>query len=218
RPRWLRVTLGAFHGRAKDEHSSPIGSLGARLESKPIKGLRLGLDAVGMPRSIRFKQPFETDSDELLPNPPDPLYPREQRWASGIAYSADVSYTRKYFSVRAEGMLGDRVDVDARYGARSFWAVWGLVAYRFKLGPIGIMPAGRVEWLDTDREHDVGGRLELSAALNILYKKSVRGVLAITRCDVQPDTAVLEQPQPLPYQPYFALDYTRVTLQLQLEI
>ena len=116
------------------------------------------------------------------------------------------------------GMIGDRVDVDARYGARSFWAVWGLVAYRFKVGPIGIMPAGRVEWLDADREHDVGGRLELSAALNILYKKSLRGVLGITRCDVQSQTAVLEQPQPLPYQPYFALDYTRMTLQVQLEI
>jgi len=218
RPRWLRVTLGMFRGRAKGEHSSPIGSLGARLESKPIKGLRLGLDAVGMPRSIRYKQPFETDSDELLPDPPDKLYPREQRWSSGIAYSADISYTLKYFSVRAEGMLGDRVDVDERYGARSFWAVWGLVAYRFKLGPLGIMPAGRVEWLDTDREHDVGGRLELSAALNILYKKSLRGVLAITRTDVQPETAALEQPRPLPYLPYFALDFTRVTLQLQLEI
>jgi hypothetical protein len=92
------------------------------------------------------------------------------------------------------------------------------VAYRFKVGPLGIMPAGRVECLDTDREHDVGGRIELSAALNILFKKSVRGLLAITRCAVQPDSPVLEQPKPLPYMPYLSLDYTRVTFQLQLEI
>jgi hypothetical protein len=218
RPKWLRFQLGIFRGRAKDEHSSPIGAIGGRLESKPIKGLRLGFDVVGMPVAKNYKRPFETSSDDVLPDAPDRMYPREQRWDRGVGYSADVSYTRKYFSVRAEGMLGDRVDIDTRYGARSFWSVWGLVAYRFKLGPLGIMPAARVEWLDTDREHDGGGQLELSAALNVLYKRRVRWLLAVTRIDVQRDTPVLEQPRPLPYIPYFALDITRVTLQLQLEI
>lgn len=218
RPRWLRVQLGMFHGHAKDEHSSPFGALGARLESKPIKGLRVGVDVVGMPKSITYKQPFETDSDEVLPNPTDLQYTRAQNWSKGVAYSADVSYTRKYFSVRAEAMLGDRVDIDERYNARSFWSVWGLAAYRFKVGVLGIMPAVRVEWLDTDREHARGGRLELSAALNVLYKKRVRFLLGATHTDVQPNTPVLEQPRPLPGTPYLALDRTRVTFQLQLEI
>jgi hypothetical protein len=218
RPRWLRATVGIFNGHAKDEHSSLVGAIGARLESKPIKGLRVGVDAVGMPSAQDFKRPFNTDSDDILPNAPDRMYPREKRWGSGIAYSADVSYTRKYWSVRVEGMLGDRVDIDERYGARSFWAVWGLVAYRFKVGPLGIMPAARVEWLDMDREHDVGARLELSAAVNVLYKKRIRWLFAVTRTDVQPSTPFLEQPKPLPYVPYFAIDHTRVTLQLQLEI
>jgi hypothetical protein len=218
RPRWLRVLLGVFRGHAKDERSSPFGAIGARLESKPIKGLRIGFDVVGMPKAISYKRPFETSSDDVLPNPPDQLYPREQRWGNGVAYSADLSYTRKYFSLRAEGMLGDRVDIDQRYDARSFWSVWGLIAYRFKVGPLGVMPAARVEWLETDREHDLGGRLELSAALNVLYKKSVRWALAVTHTDLQRDSPVLEQPQPLPYFPYFGIDSTRLTLQLQLEI
>lgn len=218
RPRWLRVQLGMFHGHAKDEHSSPVGALGARLETKPIKGLRVGVDVVGMPASITYKQPFETDSDEVLPNPTDLMYPRAQNWGKGVAYSADVSYTRKYFSVRAEAMLGDRVDIDERYKARSFWSAWGLAAYRFKVSVLGIMPAVRVEWLDTDREHASGGRLELSAALNVLYKKRVRFVLGATHTDVQPNTPVIEQPRPLPGTPYFALDRTRLTFQLQLEI
>ena len=218
RPRWLRVQLGMFRGRAKDEHSSPAGTVGARAESKPIKGLRFGVDVVAMPFALNYKRPFETSSDERLPDPPDPLYPREQRWGRGVAYSADASLTRKRFTLRAEAMLGDRVDIDERYGARSFWGAWGLLAYRFKLGSVGLMPAVRVEWLDMDREHPVGGQLELSAAFNLLYKKSLRMVVSVTRLEVQEGTPVLEQPRPLPYVPYFALDATRAVLQVQLEL
>jgi hypothetical protein len=35
---------------------------------------------------------------------------------------------------------------------------------------------------------------------------------------VQANTAVIEQPTPLPYVPYMALDNTRVTGQLQIEL
>jgi hypothetical protein len=218
KPRWLHVIFGAFRGHAKDEHASPFGALGARLESKPIKGLRFGADIVGMPASQDYKQPFATSRNDVLPLPPDPLYPREQRWGSGVAYSADVSYSRKKLSLRVEGMLGDRVDIDERYGARAFWAAWGIVAYRFKLGAWGLMPAARVEWLDMDANHSNGGKLELTGALNVLYGKRVRFVIAATRTEVQASTPVLEQPRPLPYVPYFALDNTRLTFQLQLEI
>jgi hypothetical protein len=214
----LHIIFGAFRGHAQDEHASPFGALGARLESKPIKGLRFGADIVGMPASQDYKRPFATSNNDVLPIPPDPLYPREQRWSSGVAYSADVSYSRKKLSLRVEGMLGDRVDIDERYGARSFWAAWGIVAYRFKLGDWGLMPAGRVEWLDMDANHSNGGKLELTGALNVLYGKRVRFVIAATRTEVQASTPVLEQPRPLPYLPYFALDNTRLTFQLQLEI
>jgi hypothetical protein len=80
------------------------------------------------------------------------------------------------------------------------------------------MPALHVEWLDTDREHSGGGRLELSAALNVLYKKRLRFVLAFTRTEVQANTPVIEQPRPLPYEPYLDLSSTKLTAQLQLEL
>jgi hypothetical protein len=210
--------LGAFGGHAKDEHASPLGAIGARLESKPIKGLRLGVDAVGMPTSHDYKRPFDTSSKDQLPNPPDPLYPREQRWAAGKAYSADVSYERHRFTFRTEGLIGDRVDVDERYGARSFWAVWALAAYELRFGWVRVTPVVKAEWLDLDRDHDVGGRRELSAGLLFPYKKRIRMLLDVKRTDVEAGTPVIDSPKPLPAVPYFDVDSTRVTAQLQVEL
>jgi hypothetical protein len=218
KPRHLRLMLGAFRGHAKDEHASPLGAVGARVESKPFKWLRVGADVVGLPFSYSYKQPFETSGKEVLPNPPDPLYPREQRWDSGKAYSADITFTRKRLMLRVEGMLGDRVDVDQRYGARSFMGVWALAAYRFWFGPIRLMPAARIEWLDTDREHSVGVRRAITLGVNVLFSKTVRFVVDVTRTDLEGNTPVIEQPQPLAATPYLDLDNTRVTAQLQLEI
>lgn len=219
KPKWARIIVGTWRGHAKDENASPLGVIAGRIESKPwVKGFRLGASVVGMPFSQSYKQPFETSSKDIRPNPPDMNYPAEQRWDSGKAYSADISYTRKRFSVRVEGLLGDRVDVDQRYNARSYSAIWALVAYRFKVGKIGVMPVGRVEFMDADREHDTGGRRILSFGVNFLYKRSVRFVIDVSHTEVQDDTPVLEQPRPLPGYPYFALDNTRVTGQLQLEL
>ena len=216
--RHLRLLLGAFRGHAKDENASPVGAIGGRVESKPWKALRIGVSMVGMPASYTYKQPFETSSKDMLPMAADPMYQYAQNWGAGKAYGADISYTRKRFTVRVEGLLGDRVDIDRRYNARSFGALWALAAYRFKVGPIGIMPAIRGELLDMDREHESGGRLQLSAALNVLYKRSARFVLDVTRSDVQRNTTVVEQPRPLAANPYLDLDNTRVTAQLQLEL
>jgi hypothetical protein len=218
KPRWLRAWLGVYRSHAKDEHASPLGAIGARLESTPIKGLRVGIDWVGMPYSADYKNPFETSNKDVLPNPPDPFYVREQRWASGKAYSADVTYSRHKLTVRAEGMLGDRVDVETRYGARSFWAAWGLVAYRFKAGPVQLMPAARAEWLDVDREHAGGRRQELTLGLNVIFSRNARLLIDVTRTDVQKNTPVIEQPLPLASVPYLELDNTRIVTQLQLEI
>jgi hypothetical protein len=217
-PKWLRVSLGAFAGHAKDEQASPLGAIGARLESKPFKGLRLGVDAVGMPTSHDYKRPFETSSKDVLPLPPDPLYPRERRWAAGKAYSADVTYERHHFTLRGEGLIGDRVDVDERYGARSFWAFWALLAYDIHVGGFRCMPALRAEWLDLDRDHGVGGRRELRAGVAFPYKKRVRFLVDVARSDIEAGTPVIDSPKPLPAVPYFDLDSTRVTAQLQVEL
>jgi hypothetical protein len=218
KPKLLRLTLGAFGGHAKDEQASPLGAIGARLESKPLKGLRLGIDAVGMPNSHDYKRPFETSGKDVLPNPPDPLYPREVRWAAGKAYSADVSFERHHLTLRTEGLLGDRVDVNERYGARSFWAAWALAAYDVHAGWLRLTPVVRAEWLDTDRDHDVGRRRELSAGVGVPYKKRMRFLVDVRRSSVQRGTPVLDSPKPLPAVPYFDRSSTRVTLQFQAEL
>mgnify|MGYP001551406672 FL=1 len=218
KPKLLRLTLGAFGGHAKDEHESPLGAIGARLESKPLKGLRLGIDAVGMPNSQDYKRPFETSGKDVLPNPPDPLYPREARWAAGKAYSADASFERHHLMLRTEGLIGDRVDVNERYGARSFWAFWALAAYDVHAGWLRFTPVVRAEWLDLDRDHDVGRRRELSAGVGVPYKKRMRFLVDVRRSSVQRGTPVLDSPKPLPAVPYFDRGSTRVTLQFQAEL
>lgn len=218
RRKLLRATLGAFGGHAKDEHASPLGAIGARLESKPFKGLRLGVDAVGMPTSQDYKRPFETSGKDVLPNPPDPLYPRERLWAAGKAYSADAAFERHHLMLRAEALLGDRVDVAERYGARSFWAAWALLAYDLRAGWLRVTPAVRAEWLDLDREHDVGRHVELSVGVAVPYKKRLRVLFDVCRHNVQKGTPVIDSPKPLPAFPYFDRSSTRLAAQLQLEL
>ncbi len=218
KPKLLRVSLGAFAGHAKDEHASPLGAIGARIESKPLKGLRLGVDAIGMPTSQDYKRPFETSSKDVLPNPTDPLYPREQNWAAGKAYSADATFERHHLMVRAEGLIGDRVDVVERYGARSFWAAWALAAYDVHAGWLRLTPVVRAEWLDLDRDHAVGRRRELTAGVGIPFKKQMRFLVDVKRTNVQKGTPVIDSPKPLPAFPYFDRSSTRVTAQFQLEL
>lgn len=216
KPKWLRVAFGAFRGRAKDESHPVVGAIGARIETQPIKGLRLGADWVAHPSRIVHRQPLETSGKDIVPNPADPMYPRAKTWGSGRAVSADIHYQRHHWRLALEGMLGSRVDIDTRYGARNFVAVWGYAGYRIRIGSMHFMPAVRVAWSDADREHDVGVRRELSAALNADLTDNVRILFDVTRRDVQAGTPRLDQPRPLPEAPYMQLDETQGVLQLQV--
>lgn len=218
KPKRLRLALGAFRGHAHDEHDSPVGAIGARAETKPNKHLRFGADIVQHTKAVTYNRPFNTSSKDELPNPVDPLYPTAKHWGQGYAISCDARYKRKGFMARAEFLYGDRVDYDERYGAETFWAVWGLLAYRIDLGMVRLLPALRYEWLDADREHAGGGYSQLSAGVTVLLWGRVRILVDATRTDVQAGTALLNQPKPLPETPYLALDNTRLTTQLQLEL
>ena len=115
-------------------------------------------------------------------------------------------------------MMGTRVDYDTRYGAERWGAVWALASYRFRAGPVHLQPAIRAELLDTDWEHKAGLRRQLSFALATHLSKATRLLFDITRTDVQQDSPVLNQPDPLREVPYSALDSTRVTAQLQVAL
>jgi hypothetical protein len=218
RPELLHVIAGAFRGHSHDENDLLFGTLGARLESEPWKGLRLGVDMVNHLRDTVYQRPFDTKKKHVLPDPPDPFYPTQKHWSAGRAFSADVSFERYHLSARAEAMMGDRVDVDAAYGARTFASVWGLVAYRFKVGPVHLMPALRAEWLDGDLDHKIGMRRELSAALNVILSKNARLLFDVTRIDVEKGSPILDQPEPLQVPPFLDLNSTRLVGQLQVEM
>ena len=213
-----QLTVGAYRGHAYDEHASPVGALAARIESHPVKGLRLGLSAQHQPYEQHYKRPFETSDRDVLPMPSDPLYPRERSWSKGTAYAADATYHRRGLMVRAEGILGDRVDSDVRYGARSFAGAWALLSYKFAAGSVDLQPAARAEWLDVDMDHDIGTRLTLSLAIAVLLSEHVRMLLDATHVEVQAQSPFADPPRPMTEIPYFEIDHTRVTGQLQIEI
>jgi hypothetical protein len=216
KPRHLRLGLGIFRGHAKDEHASLAGAIGARIETEPMKGLRFGVDWVGHPSTNTYLQPLEDSKNQLNPNPPDPQYPYQKTWSKGNAFSADVRYQRHRLLIEAEGMLGKRVDVATRYGASTFGTVWGLIAYRFHVGPVHLMPTLRAELLDADREHPVGLRRILSAGFNVYASKAVRFIVDLARTDVQANSPLLDQPKPIQATPYNELDETRIIAQLQV--
>ena len=218
KPKHLRFQAGVYRGNSKDEHASPLGAVGGRVESRPHKGLRLGVSTAVKPFAVTYQRPFETSGKDELPMPPDPLYPRAKHEGSGKAFSADITFKHKGAMVRGEAMLGDRTDLDSRYGANTFWAVWGLAAYRFRAGSLRLVPALRAEWFDSDREHSVGLRRVLTAGVSCIFSKRVRLIVDVARSDVQAGSPLLEQPRPLPGFPYFELNNTRIIAQLQVEI
>ena len=216
----LRLTLGVFRGHSHDEHDSPAGVVAARIESKPNKHWRLGADIVHHTQSVTYNQPFSTSNKDELPNPSDPLYPYAKTWLKGQAMSADVRYKKKSLMVRGEGQYGDRIDHDARYGAETWFAAWGLIAYRVEVtDTVRLLPAVRFEWFDADLEHkDRGVQQQLSFATTVLFWDRVRFMVEATRVHVEPNTPVLNQPKPLQVDPYLALSHTRLIAQLQLEL
>jgi hypothetical protein len=214
----LRLYAGAFRTHSYDENDLPVGSLAGRIEALPHKTLRLGAGIVEHMQSVTYNRPFNTSSKDYLPNPPDPLFPAQKRWDRGRALGIDARFKMKGFMLRGEYVYGDRVDVDQRYDARTFWAAWGILSYRVKLPNVQLLPAARAEWLDSDRENKGGMYRTLSLSLSALLLERVRLLFDATHISVEDDTALLKQPKPLQEKPYVALDQTRLTVQLQLEL
>lgn len=218
KPRHLKLLAGAFAGHSHDEHASPVGAVGARVQSEPLKGLQLGVGAVRLPWNLSYQRPFDTSSKDVLPSPPDPFYPTAQYWRPGTATGVDVGLERWHLRVRTEALIGDRTDVANAYGAEHFAALWALVAYRFRAGPLHFMPAARAEWLDAARDHPGGIRKQLSLAWSTSSSKDIRFVLDATRVLVEDHSPLLDQPKPLQADPYLELSRTELTAQLQVQL
>ena len=120
--------------------------------------------------------------------------------------------------LRGEGVYGDRVDIDRRYGAKHFWAAWGIAAYSIDLGTVKLLPAVRAEWLDADAGHGKGLVRTLSGSFTVIAWSRVRFLVDVTHTEVERNTIVINQPKPLQADPYLALSNTRLIAQLQLEL
>jgi hypothetical protein len=214
----LHLIAGVYHGHAQDDQGMLLGAVAARAETEPFKGVRFGADWVAHPSTVQYVAYAYTGNKSELPNPANPNMPITERWDSGRAYSADVTFSRSRLMLRAEGMLGNRVDHYTQYGAKNFAAFWALAAYRFPVGTVDLMPAIRAEWLDTDTEHTDGLRRQLTLGLSTYFTKSIRLLFDVTRTDVQSGTPIVDQPLPLQMQPYLALSNTRVSGQLQFDL
>jgi len=216
KPRYLQMIFGVFQGHSKDENASPIGSIGARVESHPVKTLRIGVDWVEQPKSATYNEYFDTSDKALMPNPDNPTVPISKKWLKGQAFSGDITFQSAGLLLRTEAMYGTRVDYYTRYGAGNFAAVWASASYKFPVGALKFQPGVRVEWLDADTQHSVGTRRQLTLGLGTYFSPKIRTLIDVTRSDIQDNSPVIQQPVPLPAIPYNALSNTRVTAQLQV--
>ncbi len=216
--RKMRISGGAFRGHAYGEHDSPAGSLAGRIEYKPKRWLRFGGGVTQMMSDYSYNRVFNTSGKNVLPNPPDLRYPRQKNWGKGRAWGVDARIKKKGFMLRGEFIMGDRIDLDERYGAKTFWSAWGLAAYRIDIGSVKLLPSVRTEWLDSDREHKSGMWRTLSFGITTIVLDRLRFLVDVTRTDVGTGSPLLNQPKPLTDPPYLALDCTRVTAQMQIEL
>ena len=214
--RYLSLWLGAFAGDTEEGYDATLGKLlTARLETRPYTFLRLGADfAWRTGKSL---------SHEKYPNYLEEITTLEK----GKAVSADATFSLAGFELRMEGVLGKRTDVlwELRDDHRDFLAAWALAAYRFPVGPVVLMPAARAEWLDADRKNSGGGRLYLTAGLNLDLNASVRLLVDVSRYDVESKTQALkERPWKMPVSgPDYDVrvndaDWWSVVAQLQVKI
>jgi hypothetical protein len=170
--RMLKVLVGAYQGGHIDQDARPDGLLTARLESTPWKPLHLGADVAWRRRA--------TDpalSTKLLDGPQ----------SAGWAWSADAMLQFERWEVRAEVLGGDRTDIahralpDGSLAASQFLGAWALGTFRIPIKTTTIMPAVRLEWLDTDRDRPIGRYVMLSSAVNIDFGTRVRLLLDVTK-------------------------------------
>jgi hypothetical protein len=220
--RWMNLSAGMFAGDSEGRYAAVAGLVAARVESSPLRMVRLGADASYRPR--RTLTVLEDTVD----------YKGVDSLDRGGAVSGDVSLAVGRMEVRAEGLYGKRVDIMSRLndgtgfyvgdcpsGNCHWLAGWGLVTYRVPVGKRGVlMPAVRAEWLEMNREQHLGKRTYLTGALDFDVTPELRLLVDVTWRHVQPKSPSLNQlNQWITFgSEIYDLSGTRLTLQAQLRI
>jgi len=210
--RWLHAYVAAFGGAGEGAEGIP-GTTGnvntgpdlaapsllltARLQSRPIKHLTLGADGAWRPTGT-------TD----IPN-----LPPQSVVTSGAATSADATYSNRTLELRGEWLYGDRTDAPTRGNARTYMGAWGIVAVRFPVARVLVMPAVRFEWLNIDLQQPEGQRYLFTGALNLDFTTHVRLLLDLSRYQISPAGNYPPAPPGI-----FSNDATVFVVQAQLKI
>lgn len=184
--RWLTVSVGAFRGDIDEGYdANPVRLVTTRLESLPWKHLRLGVNGAFRLQQNRQMQKFEDANDKKY-------YAEAITLDKGNAFGGDVSLLFKHLQVRLEGLYGDRTDV-GRVASNKFMAAWIVVAPNFKVGPVKIIPAGKLEVLDTQPQSSGGRRIIGTAAVGVVPYKNLRVLVDFTRTVVDDLTPAMSK-------------------------
>lgn len=192
----LGIYVGVYDGGLGGADARPYGLMTGRIEGRPTKHLRLGVDGAWRPHG---QSPLGAGIPSTT--------------IAGKAVSADASIVAKDLEVRAEWLWGDRTDRALAADARTWMAFWAIGAIKLDLSDtLRLMPAARFEWLDADREHPVGRRYLFSGSLNLMDRAdTVRLLLDVSRNQVQSGTFPLSVPPLL-------LDTSSTTIVVQLQV
>jgi hypothetical protein len=181
--KWLHVYLAAYGGAGEGaqvtgttgtthngpDFAAPSALLEGRLESRPIKHVMLGLTGAWRPQSAENADTID-----------------EARVSKGKAVAADGTISNSILELRGEWLWGDRTDVATRMAAETYMGAWGMLALRWAIDGVVVMPAFRFEWLDADREHPEGYRYIYTGALNVDITRQLRILLDFSHYDMAP--------------------------------
>lgn len=211
--RMMTVSLSAFRGDIDEGFdASPIKLLGARIETHPIKHLRLGVNGMWRPNNNVKMQQVTADDGTVG-------YQQTVSMYRGAAVGFDATLAYRLLEVRGEVLAGQRTDVNPYSTARQpdFLAAWLLVAPKIPVGKWVLVPAAKAEILDIDALNTGGRRQVLSLVVGAMPLPGYRVILDVTRTWTDYDVMAMQnvpwvKPKIYVYEP----NSTSATLQAQV--
>jgi hypothetical protein len=217
--RMMTISVGAFRGDIDEGFdASPIKLVGGRIETHPMKHLRLGVNAVYRPYdNVEMQETTETTSSGIDTS----SYKKTVTMRKGAAAGSDVTLTYRHFEARAEALFGKRTDANQLPNGKqgSFWAAWIVIAPRIPIGKWLLVPAVRAEVLDTDALNPNGQRRLLTGVLGVVPSPGLRVIADVTHVWTDPLLTSLENVPWSSGSSKFAVtepNSTRATVQAQV--
>ena len=172
----LRLSFGAYRGHAHDEHASLIGAAAHASSCDRRKASHSACRSCITRRDVTYLRPLETSDKQLLPDPPDPLYPIPKDAGAKARPGAPTLLTGTknigWCAPKAcMAIASTPTSATARAHSSARLRCSSCVCH---FGPITLQPCLRAEWLDADLDRDVGTRRSYTLALQLIFDRHVR--------------------------------------------